>query len=100
MDISFTSVLHRSLYKKVNLGDDIAIEKVWDSFVADHEEFAHYGKRWLDSRSAGASPLTLGIPWINFPAIDYLDSEIKKNISVLSGAWGGQQSIFGTVHQQ
>jgi len=89
MDISFTSTLHRSLYKKVHLSDAVSIEKEWTSFAADHEEFAHYAKRWLDSRSPGSSPLTLGIPWINFPAIDYLEREINRKSICFEWGMGG-----------
>jgi hypothetical protein len=94
MDISFTSNLHRSLYKKVHLGDADAIEKAWASFVVDYENFEHYGKRWLDSRLSGVSPLTLGIPWINFPAIDYLDREIKKKFICFEWGMGGSTAYL------
>jgi hypothetical protein len=93
MDISYTSVFHRELYRKVPRGNNEAAKKIWGEFVSRHKEFTNYGDQWIHSRTAGVSPLFLEVPWISYPAIDFLNSFLVRKSAAFEWGMGGS-TIF------
>lgn len=49
---------------------------------------------WKRAYSKQLSALDLGIPWLNFPAIDFLDKYLKKRHKVLEYGAGGSTIYF------
>jgi hypothetical protein len=86
MDIVFSSALHRDLYRRVEKG---RYKEAWNEFSESYPCFRQYEETWLASRKAGGSPLSLKLPWINFPAIDFLRQTLKRGGKAFEWGMGG-----------
>ena len=51
---------------------------------------------WLRSFAPGTDPVTLGIPWIAFGAIDWLEQNVRPQDRVLELGSGGSTIFFGS----
>lgn len=93
MNISYTSDFHRLLYRKVPRGNHEAVRRIWREFISSHKEFAKYEDKWIHSRTAGVTPLSLEVPWITYPAIDFLNSFLVGKSTAFEWGMGGS-TIF------
>ena len=62
---------------------------MWENFVKQYPNCEKYGEAWLKSRNLDASPLSLEIPWINFPSIDFLENSLVGSSKIFEFGMGG-----------
>ena len=53
-----------------------------------------YYKRWRKCLSSGRSPLLDQIPWLTFPAIDFLNRHMHQNVEIFEYGGGGSTLFF------
>lgn len=53
-----------------------------------------YYSSWKDSFSPGRSTMADHVPWLTFPAIDFLEKHIKENARVFEYGGGGSSLFF------
>jgi hypothetical protein len=94
MDILYTSKLHRDLYQRVPLDDDNKSLAIWHSFVTKYPSFKKFGLDWTMSRRSGNSPINIGIPWINYHALNYVNNFIKEDKRIFEWGMGGSTIFF------
>lgn len=91
--VKFTSELHEKLYTQAK-GDERALGKVWDTVLSKFPEFQAFKESWIKSRTNKTGPLALGIPWICYPAIEYLGRYLAGKRKA-AFEWGmGGSSVF------
>jgi hypothetical protein len=91
--VKFTSDLHEVLYSAAK-GDAEFLAKIWDQVMSPFPEFARYKESWIASRINKTGPLALGIPWICYPAIDFLEHHlVGKRKAAFEWGMGGS-SVF------
>jgi hypothetical protein len=93
LDISFISDFHRNLYQAAPQNNEEAAREAWKGFSSTHGEWQRYADHWIKSRAAGSGPLKLGIPWINYPGIDFLKHFLKGKSTAFEWGMGGS-TIF------
>jgi predicted O-methyltransferase YrrM len=71
-----------------------ALERLWDEVAADRPGWQHYRLDWLASRRPGAAPLTAAIPWVTFPALDWLRRSLPRAARVFEWGCGGSTLFF------
>ena len=86
MEIFFESQLHRDLFKQLKMRSPDYLMEVWSAFENHYPQFSKYKVDWLSSRGAEVTPLSLQIPWINYPAIDFLEESLGETARVFE--WG------------
>ena len=53
-----------------------------------------HGARWVSERAHPRSPIALGLPWIAWSAIDYLEAWIEPQMRVFEWGCGGSTRFF------
>jgi len=62
--------------------------------AASPAELAGYYAQWRHHIEAGLSPLEIGIPWINYPAVNFLSARIDASSRVFEYGCGGSTVFF------
>jgi hypothetical protein len=93
MDISYTSAFHERLYTRVPT-DAEAIGAAWDQVFAGVPEHDIYRDRWMKARTEKRGPMASGLPWINFPAIDFLERQLSGKGRIFEWGMGGSTVFF------
>jgi hypothetical protein len=87
--IAFQSDFHRDLHQRVPQNDGEAARAVWEAFSSKYRDYQHYGEQWIKSRELGTGPLKLGIPWINYPSLDFLTEYLRGKSTAFEWGMGG-----------
>lgn len=82
------SVIHIQYWFLKELKRSLALGKPLSSI------FRYYPKYMSSNLDYSKSPLVLGIPWITFEAIDYLNEIIKSDMKVFEFGSGGSTKFF------
>lgn len=94
MDVVFDSDLHRDLSTRVRARDRQVLEAAWIEFAGKHPEMEPLRGRWVTSRLAGRTPLSEHVPWINYPAMDFLAGLLGRDDIVFEWGMGGSTIWF------
>jgi len=89
MKIEFESQFHKDLYKKCSASNRNKMVATWGEFLSKYPEYSRYNVQWLKSRNAESSPLSLQIPWVTYPSIDWLSAVIERKHIVFEWGMGG-----------
>src|SRR5262249_9447946 len=68
--------------------------EVWSDYVKAHPEFAGLQSQWLSARPAMTTPLDLGIPWVNYQALEWLSRIVNPRMRVFEWGSGGSTVFF------
>jgi hypothetical protein len=93
MKIDFESSFHEVLYTRVYRTSEEKTVQVWRRFTDDYPQYRKYESDWLKTRCRGETPLSMGVPWITYPAIDWLTSVVGHRDRVFEWGMGGS-TIF------
>lgn len=75
-------------------GSDDQQAGFWASVASHRPEWSIYRERWLASRRGGATAIGDALPWVTFPAIDFLDARLGRGHRVFEWGSGGSTRFF------
>lgn len=87
--VAYEDDLHEALYTPVKLEDSRWVARVWDEFQDKYPQFEYLRDVWLKTHDDGLDPISLRIPWVNFPAIYWLDEFLDSDKRVFEWGSGG-----------
>jgi hypothetical protein len=93
MEIDFISKFHEVLYSRVYRSSEENRVQVWERFADDYPQYRKYESDWLKSRCKSETPLSMGVPWITYPEIDWLTSAVSHRDRCFEWCKGGS-TIF------
>jgi hypothetical protein len=85
---------HALLLRPVRDRTPEGLASLWREVERACPEWQRDGRDWQGSRLAGASPLAAGIPWINYPALEWLKARKLRGARVLEWGSGGSTLFF------
>ena len=94
MEMHYDNEFHESLRARMNKRNFRRSELAWRDFVTAYPQCSKYEEIWLRSHRPGVSPLSMNIPWINFPALEYLRRHIRLHHRVFEWGMGGSTTFF------
>ncbi len=86
--ITYTSEFHKKLYTRTT-NNKIELGKTWDLVFGGSPEYSKYESAWIASRLGKVGPMDLGVPWITYPAIDFLTDYLPGKASAFEWGMGG-----------
>lgn len=89
MDIAYRNDLHELLYTRIRKGNVPVTEFIWSEFLKKHPEFERFRLDWQTSRAKGVTPISHGLPWINYAAIEFLENYLEPSFKVFEWGMGG-----------
>jgi len=89
MDIAFRNDLHELLYTRIRKGNVPVTEFIWSEFLKKYPEFERFRSDWKTSRKRGVTPISHGLPWMNYAAIEFLENYLQPSFKVFEWGMGG-----------
>ena len=66
----------------------------WEAVRIDAPEWSRYEERWRRSRTEVASAIGDAVPWVTYPAIEFLDRQLSHEHRVFEWGSGGSTLYF------